>query len=58
METSCRFGAGFADAAYRLFELDEATLGELLHNDGRCVPSRLDRVSIAAAGADVRHDVT
>ena len=35
--TTCRFGAGFADAAYRLFELDEEVLRELLKDNGRCV---------------------
>ena len=36
--TTCRFGAGFADAAFRLFELEEPVLQELLKDDGRCVP--------------------
>lgn len=34
----CTFAPGFADTSFRLFELDEATLAELLRNDGRRVP--------------------
>ena len=30
------FAPGFADSSYRLFELDEPVLQEVLKNDGRC----------------------
>ena len=35
--TTCVFGEGFASAAYRLFELDEAVLHDLLKDNGRSV---------------------
>ena len=35
--TTCVFGEGFASAAYRLFELDEAELHDLLKDNGRSV---------------------
>ena len=35
--TTCVFGEGFASAAYRLFELDEAVLHDLLKDNGRYV---------------------
>ena len=33
---SCQFAPGLADANYRLFELDEPVLQEVLRDDGRC----------------------
>ena len=39
----CRFATGFADASFRLFELDESTLAEVLRDDSRCVYARVLR---------------
>ena len=45
--TTCVFGEGFASAAYRLFELDEAVLHDLLKDNGRYVLSPRPRAPFA-----------